>query len=208
MGFLSTLFTSHETIVSSRIVFDKILVHGEINVGHRCENDGLYDYAMHMLVLCQISKMLYVVPKNYKFTEHFIAKYYEVCDKKYNSYDKRFKDALFNESLKNQQYDAPSYIFYKPENEIEIYQSKVRFGLNKTFNFKTNIPILGNKTGTALSTPLVFLEIINQTGNNKLLDSIQNSVRLMCGKYLNGFKWNDFKNMMELPHIIYDMNHK
>lgn len=204
MGFLSGLFTNYKTIVSSRICFDKILVNGEINVNPGCKDDAVIDWAIHILILCQISKMLYVVPRNYKFTKNFVSMYYEVCDEKCNLDSRRFKNALFNSSLKKHHYDAPSYIFSKLENETVVYESYVRVGSNKSFNFKTDIQI-GAETGTALSTPLVLLEIVHQTGNLKLLHCIQSSVRLMCGKYLDGLNWTDLKNVNDFPHTIYAM---
>ena len=190
MGILSSLFGTNQTIVTSKISFDERRTHGKISV-----NPG-YDIepSMHLLVLFQISKMLCIVPRNYSYTKEFIKTYFDVCDESYTSDSTRFKSALQNK------YEGKlRYFFSPPENPIEIFESELSITSDKSFNFNTKIPIIGGRTDAALSTPLVLLAIILDSGNSSTVIKTQKSVRSMCEKYLNGYDWTSPSSIYELP---------
>lgn len=190
MGILSSLFGTNQTIVTSKIGFDERRTHGKISV-----NPG-YDIepSMHLLVLFQISKMLFIVPRNYSYTKDFIKTYFDVCDESYTSDSARFKSALQNK------YEGKlRYFFSPPENPIEIFESELSITSDKSFNFNTKIPIIGGRTDAALSTPLVLLAIILDSANSSTVIKTQKSVRSMCEKYLNGYDWTSPSSIYELP---------
>ena len=198
MGIISCLLGNYKVVANARIGFDEIRTHGEINVSPGYDANS----SMHLIVLFQIAKMLYITPRNYSYTCDFIKTYFDACDESCISDKDRFKTALLNKRE-----NKLRYFFTQTQNVIEKFESKLVLSPNNNFSFKTKIPIVGGRTDAALSTPLVLLGLIAETGNTTLIKKTQNSVRLMCGKYLNGYDWTKISNCKNLPCEIFNMNH-
>ena len=199
MGLFSSLFGNDKTVITSKIFFDDLRTHGKISVSPGYDIES----SLHLLVLFQIAKVLYVIPNNYVHTKDFIKTYFDVCDESDISDKNRFKKALQNT------YEGrlhARYVFIPLQNAIETFESELVVTSNKDFNFSTKIPLIGGRTDAALSTPLVILALIQESENTELLIKIQRSVRLMCGKYINGLDWSAISNCRDLPLEIFDMS--
>ena len=199
MGLFSGLFGSNKTVITSKIFFDDLRTHGKISVSPGYDIES----SLHLLVLFQISKMLYVTPKNYAHTKDFIKTYFDVCDDLYVADNTRFKVALQNTY---EQRNNVRYFFMPLQNAIETFESELIVTNNICFNFQTKIPLIAGRTDAALSTPLVMLALIQESEKTEILTKIQRSVRLMCGKYLSGLDWTNIANCQDLPLKIFDMS--
>jgi len=198
MGIFSSIFGNDKLVVTSKIYFDNLRTHGKISVSPGYDIES----SLHLLVLFQISKMLYVIPNNYFHTKDFIKTYFDVCDDSFSLDNDRFKKALIN-TYEGRLHSR--YFFMPLQNANETFESELVITSDNNFHFSTKIPLIGGRTDAALSTPLVIMALIQEAGNTELLRNIQRSVRLMSGKYINGLDWTSISNK-DLPINIFNMS--
>lgn len=170
------------TILRSSVVYDEFNRAEAVITPH---TDALTSKHLTLMVLHQLAKMLYVIPRDYPHTMGFIHNIFHASSNRLltdpSTYEKMF--SLTYESME------PRIRVAQLDGKRYTYSSRMVMARRGNHGFYTSIPRSGGTTYQALHTPLLMLKTILDVDYKEVVEDTEICLHFMSAAYLEGYDY-------------------